>query len=63
MREIRFPSQRSELKEPPVITQNDIITSHGSEMSLFIYRGRMMYQWVCNLCRKRRKGEHYGTLR
>ena len=38
MQEFRFPTQRSKLNGPPVITKNGIITSHGSEMSLFAPR-------------------------
>ena len=50
MQEIRFPTQRSKLNGPPVITKNGIITSHGSEMSLFVYRGRLMYLDAGHCC-------------
>ena len=42
MREILFPALQ-EIQGPPVIQKNGIITDHGDEMSLFVYKGRLMY--------------------
>ena len=42
MREIIFPSV-TEIKGPPVIRKNGIITDHGDEMSLFLYKRQLMY--------------------
>ena len=49
MKEINIiPTDR--LAGPPEIKKSGIITAHGSEMSLFIYRGRLMYLDASNCC-------------
>ena len=42
MREIIFPDI-NEIKGPPKIEKHGFITDHGAEMSLFVYKNRLMY--------------------
>ena len=48
MREIIFPDI-NEIKGPPKIEKHGFITDHGAEMSLFVYKNRLMYMDVDNL--------------
>lgn len=50
MKEINIPTPSAELRGYPKITKSGIITAHGSEMSLFIYHGKLMYLDASNLC-------------
>ena len=48
LREIIFPDI-NEIKGPPKIEKHGFITDHGAEMSLFVYKNRLMYMDVDNL--------------